>query len=302
MVVEVGDVTKKEMAALLVLSALWGGSFLFMRVAAPVLGPILLIELRVGIAGLALLAYMTATRTLPQLGRHWRQYLVIGALNSALPFVLIATASLRLPASLTSTLNATTPLFGAVIAALWLGERLTVRKISGLLLGLAGVVALMGLGPIPLNTPNLLAAGASLLGALSYGIAAVYTKARVSAGEPRTLAVYSQLSAALLLLPLVPFNLPGQLPSGVVVASVLGLALLSTAVAYLLYFFLILNAGPTKATMVTYLAPAFGMLWGALLLQEQLGPGNALGFGLILTSVALVSGTPRSDAAVRAQT
>ncbi|HWI65507.1 MAG TPA: DMT family transporter, partial [Symbiobacteriaceae bacterium] len=131
--------TPRQILTLLVLSAFWGGSFIFMRVAAPELGPIVLIELRVLIAGLALLAYGAVSRTLQPLGPAWKQFLVIGAINSAIPFLLIATASLYLPASVTATLNATTPLFGAAAAAAMLGERLTLRKGAGILLGIVGV-------------------------------------------------------------------------------------------------------------------------------------------------------------------
>lgn len=284
--------TQKQLGALLLLSALWGGSFLFMRIAAPALGPVLLIELRVGLAGLALLAYGWLTRSLPDLSGRWRAYLVIGAINSALPFVLISTASLYLPASVTATLNATTPLFGALAAALALGERLTPRKVGGLLLGFGGVVSLMRYGPVPLTPATLLAGAASLVAALSYGVAAVYTKVKVQGGEPRALATYSQLFAALLLLPFLPFGPAHVTVTPAVAASVLALSLLCTALGYLLYFYLIVNAGPTKATLVTYLSPAFGMLWGALILREPLGMGHLIGLGLILTSVGLVSAPP----------
>lgn len=174
--------TPKNWVALLLLSALWGASFLFIRVAVPALGPVVLIELRVLIAGLALLGLGAFTRKRLPWRSHWRPFMVIGLINSALPFVLIATAELHLTASLAATLNATTPLFGACAAALWLGEALTLRKVSGLILGLLGVAALVGLGPLPLTPPVLFAAGASLLAALSYGVAAVYTK--IHAGGP----------------------------------------------------------------------------------------------------------------------
>lgn len=280
----------KQLSALMVLSALWGGSFLFMRIAAPPLGPVVLIWLRVGLAGLALLGYGAVLGRVLRPGRYWKEYLVIGAINSALPFSLIAFASLTLPASMTATLNATTPLFGAVVAALWLGEQLTVRKALGLLLGITGVAVLMGLGPVPWSGATWLAAGASLLAAVSYGVSAVYTKVRVKDGDARVLSTYSQLFAALLLTPLVPFTWPHAAPSGEVVASVLALAILCTSVGFLLYFYLIMTAGPTRATMVTYLSPAFGMLWGALLLHETLGVANFVGFGMILASVGLVTG------------
>lgn len=281
--------TLKDTGALLLLSALWGGSFLFMRIAAPALGPILLIALRVGIAAAALLGYGLLTRRLPSLGQAWRQYLVVGIINSALPFVLISTAELHLPASVAGVLNATTPLFGALAASLWLGERLSPTKLGGLLLGFAGVVVMVGLYPMGVTTETLLSVGASLLAAISYGLAAVYTRRALPGGQPFALATYSQMFAALVLLPIVPFAMPQQAPSGLVIGSVLALSLLSTAFAYVLYFHLIVTVGPTKATMVTYLAPAFGMLWGSLFLQEPLGLGTFAGFALILASVALVN-------------
>jgi drug/metabolite transporter (DMT)-like permease len=283
----------KNWGALFLLSALWGGSYLFMRVAAPVLGPILLIEARVLIAGLALLAHSLLTRTLPPLRDHWRHYLVLGALSSAVPFVLIATAELYLPASLAATVNATTPLFAAVVAAVWMGEALTWRKVFGLLLGFAGVAVLVGFGPLPLTSATLWSIGASLLAAFCYGFTAVYTKVRVQGARPQAMALYTQLAAALVLLPVVPFSLPTQWPSTVVVICVLLLALLSTAFAYILYFGLIINVGPTRAILVTYLIPVFGLLWGGLFLKEALGAAFLAGLTLILASVALVSGGRR---------
>lgn len=289
--------TPRSWGALLLLSALWGGSFLFMRVAAPVLGPLLLACLRVLIAGLALLAYALSRRQLPPPGPNWRPFLVIGTINSALPFALIAAASVYLPASLTATLNATTPLFGALVGALWLGEPLTFRKLGGLALGLLGVAALVGLGPLPLSPALFLSAGASLLAALLYGVGAAYTKRKAAGVSPLALATYSQLSASLVLLPTLALARPVQLPTPTVLASVLALALLSTALAYLLYFGLIQRAGPSNALLVTYLAPAFGVLWGTLLLAEPLTVGMVAGFGLLLTSVTLLTRGPSKRSA-----
>ena len=175
------------------------------------------------------------------------------------------------------------------MAAFWLGEALTPRKALGLLMGLVGVGVLVGLGPIPLTRVVLLSIGASLLATVSYGFAAVYTKVRAKGAPPLALALYSQLFAAGLIAPAVPFTLPTAPPTGLVVLCVLALALFSTALAYLLYFYLIVSAGPTKATTVTYLSPAFGILWGALLLGEPLTVGSLAGFGLILCSVWLVT-------------
>ncbi len=281
-----------DAVALLVLSALWGGSFLFIRVAAPAFGPIVLIEARVVLAGLVLLGWALLAGRLRSPRGHWRAFLVIGIFNSALPFTLISAAELTLTASLAATLNATTPLFGAVVSALWLGEAVTVKKVLGLLLGFAGVVVLVGLGPLPLTAPVLLGVGASLVAALSYAASAVYTKGHTHGVPPLATSTYSQLGAALVLLPAVPFAVPAQPPTAAALWSLLALSLACTAFAYLLYFRLIANLGPTRAMLVTYLSPAFGILWGALFLAEPLSVATFAGFGLILASVGLVAGAP----------
>lgn len=161
---------------------------------------------------------------------------------------------------------------------------------AGLFIGFVGVAILVGLGPLPLSPPLLWSSGLSLLAAVSYGVAAVYTKAKAHGAPPLALATYSQLFAALVLLPAVPFALPHHTPPAPVIASALALALLSTALAFLLYFYLIIHAGPTKTMMVTYLSPVFGILWGALFLGEPLGTSTFASFGLILASVGLVTG------------
>ena len=258
-----------DLARLVFLAALWGGSFIFIRIAAPVLGPIVLVTLRVFLAGSALLVYALITRSDLELRTRWRQYLILGALNSAIPFVLISTAELQLPASLAAILNATSPLFGAVIAAIWIKDPLTRRKIAGLALGLIGVGVLVGWSPTEFTPVVALAAGASLLGAAFYGLASVYTKAKVVGARPIGMATGSQFAAGLLLLPFVPFSTRAGSPSITVVFSVLALALLCTALAYLLYFRLIVDVGPAKALTVTFLVPIFGTLWGRFI------PGGA---------------------------
>lgn len=262
-----------------------------MRVASPALGPLALIEARVLLAGLALLAWASLRGGPPALGASRRAYLLLGTLNAAVPFVLFATAALVLPASLLSTLNATTPLFGALIAALWFAEPLSGRKLGGLLLGLVGVALLMGLGPVPLTAATALGTGACLLAALLYGVGALYTRQRFSGATPLALATYSNLAAALVLLPAMPFVLPGAWPSAGVVACVLGLAVASTAIAYLIYFWLLASIGAVRTLTVTYLVPVFGILWGWAFLAEPIGPGMLAGFALVLVSVALSAGT-----------
>ena len=280
----------KQIGALLLLSALWGGSFLFMRIAAPVLGPVLLIELRVLIAGVALLLYMLVTRSTFDLRARWKHYLVIGIINSAIPFTLIATAELYLTAGLAATLNATSPLFGAVVAAMWIQEALTKKKVVGLALGLLGVSILVGWSPFPFSLTLAVSVAASLAAAACYGIGGVYTKVYMQGASSKAVATCSQLGAALVLLPLTFFAPSKHAPTPIVLLAVVALALLGTAVAYLLYFWLIEHAGPTRALTVTFLAPIFGVLWGTELLSEPLSLSTFIGFGIILMGTGFVTG------------
>jgi drug/metabolite transporter (DMT)-like permease len=280
----------KELMALALLGALWGGSFLFIRVAVPVLGPFVLMELRVGLAAVTLTLYAVAVSSLPKLRTHWKEFLILGGLNGALPFTLIATSEINLTASLAAILNSTTALFAAVVAAAWIGEALTTRKIVGVVSGIVGVTVLVGWIPIALDWIVLLSVGASLTAALSYALGGVYAKRTFVDAPLLTLAIGQQTGAAMLLLPPAAVNLPAEAPSPAVVFSVLALSLLSTAVAYLLYFYLLANVGPTKTLTVTFLVPVSGLLFGILFLGEPVGIGTLIGLGIILSSVALVTG------------
>ena len=279
-----------DIGELLLLSALWGGSFLFMRVAVPSLGPIWLIEGRVLVAGLALLPIMLRLGLGPQLRCHWRSLLVVGALNSALPFVLLAFASLSLPAGFTSILNATAPLFGTVIAVVWLKDKLTLPPMVGLVLGFMGVTILVGWKPLAVTPDFAWAVVAGLVAAVMYAIAAPYIKSNLSGVPPLVIATGSQLGAACLLVPALPFTVPTQLPTITALASLLFLALFSTSLAYMLYFRLIKNIGAARALTVAYLIPLFAIVWGALFLQEPLTPSMGVGCGLILLGTAAVNG------------
>ncbi len=280
----------KDVVALLILSALWGGSFLFIRVASLALGPIVLMELRVLIAGLALLGYAIATRIDLEIKTYWRQYLAIGLLNSAVPFVLIGTAELNLTAGYAAILNATAPLFGAIVAAVWLKEALTPKKLIGLGLGMVGVAVVVGLNPLTLSGLIILSIAASIGAAAFYGFSSVYIKVKGKGIRPFALATCSLLAAAIWLLPFTPFALPQSSPNLNAILAVLALALLSTALAYLLFFGLIESAGPTKTLTVTFLAPVFGIIWGVIFLSEALTLGTIIGFGIILSGTALITG------------
>ena len=280
----------RDFAGLIMLSALWGGSFLFIRVAVPALGPFLLVELRVGLAAAALFLYVLAAGSMPKIRGRWKSFLVLGFLNAAVPFSLISAAEIHLTASLAAILNSTTVMFTAIVAAVWMGDALTARKAIGIVLGIVGVSVLVGWDPLPLNGAVLFAVAAMLLASLSYALGATYAKQSFSGIPPIGMALGQLGGAVALLLPLAVVSLPERAPSTVVTFSMLGLAFLSTAVAYLIYFRLIENVGPTSTLTVTLLVPVFGLLFGVLLLEEPFGPGTLAGLGIILTSVVLITG------------
>jgi drug/metabolite transporter (DMT)-like permease len=283
----------QDVARLLSLAALWGGSFAFIRVAVPTLGPIWLAESRVALAFAALFAVALARRDVPSLAAHWRTYFAVGTINSALPFALFGFAELFISASNAAILNATSPFFGAIVAAAWLREPLGARRLTGMALGLAGVVLLVGWQAEPLSAAALVAALACLGAALCYGVASVYAKVRMIGIPSFAIAVYSQLAAAIVLAPALPLvPLPGAL-SHLLAANVLALALASTAIAYLLYFRLIADVGPARALTVTFLIPLFGVLWGVLFLGEPVAINMLSGCALILAGTWLALRNPR---------
>jgi drug/metabolite transporter (DMT)-like permease len=279
-----------DLLRLVTLAALWGGSFLFLRITAPVLGPLFLAELRLALAAATLLAWGWMTGRQIQLAGRWRSYLVIGAVNSAAPFALFAYAAVHLPASYSAVLNATSPLFGALFAALWLNERLTLRRMAGALAGMAGVALLVGFGPVALDANVILAALAAIGGACCYALAVVYTRRKAAGIEPFAVAVGSQVGAALVLSPALAPWPGGELFTAGIVASVLALAVACTAFAYVLYFRLIADIGAARALTVTFLIPVFGVLWGVLFLGEPLSLFMLAGGALVVGATWLVVG------------
>ena len=280
----------RDLGALILLAALWGASYIFIRVAVPALGPFVLMGARVALASGALALYaLLLARGMPKFRSRWKEFLIVGATNSAIPFTLIAAAEIELTASLAAILNSTTALFVAVVAAVWIGESLTVKKVVGLLLGFAGVVMLVGWDPVPFNGAVLLAVGAILAASLSYAVGGVYVKRTFAGVSPLAMTIGQQGAAAAILLPLAAASLPAEAPPLPAALSALALALLCTAVAYLLYFRLIENVGPTETLAVTFLVPVFGLLFGVVLLGDPVGLGTLVGFAIISYGVALVT-------------
>lgn len=276
-----------DLARLLILAAIWGASFLFMRLIAPVWGPWWTAELRVAVAGIAMLAFMAATRRPMDFRRNWKQYLLLGTLNSALPFVLFSYAALTLPAGYSAIVNATTPLWGALLGAMVLGETLGARKIAGLASGVVGVALLVRLGPVAVTPQLLLATGACAAAALCYGIASVWTKKASITIAPPMMATGSQLAAALVIL---PFASQSPLPAAItplVAMATAALALLCSAVAYFIFFRLIADLG-TRALSVTFLIPLFALAWGALFLGETVNLNTMAGCAMVVLATWLV--------------
>jgi len=279
---------------LLILAAIWGGSFLFMRIGAPVLGPAWLIQFRVGIAALFLLICAGWFRKPLQLRKYWRHYLILGCFNSALPFFLIAFAAKTLTASLLSVLNSSSPIFGAIISAVWLRNRVTRLTAAGLAMGVIGVIILVQ-GGIATRTDDWgMAVAAALLSTICYGISGTYVKSSPKPVEPFSNAHGSMWAATVLMALTLPFCPTAAEPSPGVWAAVAALGVLCTGVAYLIYFRLIQDMGPISALSVTFLIPVFGILWGVLFLDEQIDGGTIIGALVVLVGTALTNGvTPR---------
>ncbi|CEG28615.1 DMT family transporter [Bacillus sp. B-jedd] len=282
----------KELAVLFALAALFGSSFLFVRIASPAIGPYLTTHGRAAFAALGLLAIALLFRKPIDLKLRWKQYFIIGALNSAIPFTLVSLAALHLNASLLAIINAMVPFFTAIAVWAWLKEKLTFAKSAGILLGLIGVVITVGWSPVEPSLEVFLACLCSLLSTISYAFGGVYAKKTFKDSSPFAVSTGQLIGATILLIPITVVGFPAQplAISPAVLYSVLGVAIFSTALGYVLYYYLIKNVGPTKTVTVTFLIPPFGMVWGAIFLNEQITAGMIAGLLIILGSLALITG------------
>jgi drug/metabolite transporter (DMT)-like permease len=283
-----------EYALLFLLGAIWGLSYVFIRVASPLFGPALLVGLRVAIASGATALYIGATgqwRTaFPSFRTKGRQYFVMGLINAAIPFTLISVSELVLDASYASILNATTPVFSALATAAWMGRPLTARVAGGIAIGIAGVAIAVGGAPFTLSPLVLGAVALSLIASASYGVGAFYAHRHTLDVAPVTASFGQTLAATVLILPFAAAEAPTAhwtLPG---TESLLGLALLSTFFAYLLYFRILQKAGPTETVTVTFLIPIFGVFWGHVLLGEPIGIATVVGLAVVLIGIALITG------------
>lgn len=286
-------------ARLVALAIIWSLSFVFLRIVVPAIGPLWMATARLLFGGLALCAWLALTRTQVDVRTRWRAYLLVGIVNSALPFVLFGYGALHLPASCLVILNATLPLFVAVLGVVALRERLTAPKLLALAAGLAGVALVTRTVPVEADASFVLAVAAGLGATLCYAIAAIGLKRYGSTLPPAGIAAWSQVFAAVMILPFaVPSRVAGPIDVEVVL-SMAALALACSGIAYLLYFRLIRDIGPARTSTVTFLMPAFGMLWGAWFLGESITPGMIAGAALIVAGTATVLRQRPGGAAAR---
>ncbi|ENO1792106.1 DMT family transporter [Vibrio alginolyticus] len=286
---------------LLCLAAIWGGSFLFMRVAANTFGPAYLIEFRVTFAAVALLLIAVYLKKKLTLTAHTKHFFIIGLFNSAVPFLLFAYAAQTLNASTLAILNSTAPIWGALVGFVWYRSPLTAKSVLGMLIGIGGVAVLVGLDTSTIGEEAMLPIAASLMAYFSYGIATNYTKnaPQVPAFDN---AHGSMWAAVIWVLPLLPFLPMRAEPSHFEWSSVVTLGVVCTGFAYLLYFRLVSDIGPASALTVTFLVPVFGILWGYLVLDEPVGSNTIIGTILVLSGTMLVTGfSPTAMLAKRKQ-
>lgn len=283
-----------DLAELLLLAAIWGASFLCMRIAAPEWGPWLMAAGRGVGAALMLMPILWWQGHGPALRRHWRPIAVIGVTNSALPFLLFAFASTRLNAGLSAIFNASTPLWGALIGWWWLSDRPGRSRAIGLVLGFAGVLGLAwqkaGSGMHSEGWSAAAAIAACLAATALYGWSANWSKRALQGVPPMAVAAGSQLTAAVLLGPLFWILPWPAMPGSQAWLAEAVLALLCTGAAYILYFRLISRIGPTRATSVTFLIPVFAVAWAWSLLAEAPTQAMVLGAGVILLGTSLSTG------------
>ncbi|WP_434626435.1 EamA family transporter [Pseudomonas sp. Z5-35] len=284
-----------DILRLLSLAAIWGASFLFMRIIAPVIGTIPTAFFRVSIAFVGLLVILALMRIDWNFRGKLKIVMVLGLINSGIPATFYSLAAQVLPAGYSAIFNATTPLMGVLIGGLFFSEKLTLAKVSGVFLGLFGVGILTGAGPVAFDLQLLMGALACLLATTCYGFAGFLTRRWLDHQgglDSRLSALGSMFGATVFLLPLFGYSVISQPPASwggwSVWLSLLGLGLVCTALAYILYFRLLSSIGPVRSMTVTFLIPPFGVLWGALLLDEPLGMAHLYGGVLIAAALWLV--------------
>lgn len=285
--------TRQHLGLLLLLSILWGGSFLFIGIAVEQIAPLHLVFIRVAIAAIVMLLVVKFARIeLPKTLYGWRPFLVMGALNNVIPFTFIFYAQTEISVSLASIVNSTTPVFTFLILAAAGAERLVTNKIVGALVGILGVVILVDPTHLVFDsaTKGIMFSASA---AISYGFSALWAKRHLSTNPPLQSASCQLISSTIILGALLPFigpELPTSLPDTRVIASVIALAVLSTSWAYVIFFRLITEAGASNAMLVTLLVPVSGSILGWLVMNDQLSSHQILGALTIAAALIVIDG------------
>jgi drug/metabolite transporter (DMT)-like permease len=282
-------VKTRYFAQLVALSALWGASFLFIRIASPVMGPMVLAGCRVALAGATLALIM---RGLKQKWpwEHWRELMVLGALSVAVPFLLYAWAALRLPAGYSALLNTTAVVFGTLASAWYKEDTLTLRKLLGCALGFVGVGLIVRLGPVQPDAATLAAALACITAAACYGFSTPLMKRATTRMQPLAIAAGIHVAAMVLVLPGALWGLPQARFTAEAMGAVLLMGVVTSGLAYWAHVRIIRHVSPVAAMSPVFMIPVFGVTWGHLFLGEALSPGIFMGGALVLLASALVTG------------
>ncbi len=282
----------RDYLVLILLSAIWGASFLFLRISSPVFGPFFLIEMRVASALLVLLPICLFMRKQHEIAANWKPIFVLSLCNMSLPFCLLAFATLSIGAGFTSIINATVPFFTAFLAFTLWQHRLSIMAMAGMFIGFFGVVLLVldYSGPLS-NNVNLLAIGAGLLASLFYGLAINIMAQYLRGVSGVAVTTGSLLFSSITLLPFALWYLPEKMPTGSIWLSVLSLGIICTGFAFVLFYRLIARIGPNLAVTNTFLIPLFSLFWGNLFLAEEITLFMLFACTLVLTGVGLTTGS-----------
>lgn len=292
---------RQHLAVLLILGALWGASFLFIKLGVREMPPEILVAIRLCVGSLTLLGVLAARgQGIPLRLRLWLDLLFVGVVGLVIPYELITWGEQHIASGMAAILNATTPLFSALLTFVWTREeRLDGMRLLGVGIGFVGVVVAVGIEHLSLSSADAQAHLAVLLAALCYAITGIYSR-RAFRGMPALVPAAGQLIAgAVVITPIALLlrGIPSPLPSALALGAVLALGVVGTAIAYILLYWLLERLGATRTSMVTYLLPPFALVYGALFLSEAITLDVLLGLALVIVGILLANGMLRIPAA-----
>jgi len=279
----------KQFLLLLFISAIWGASFIFMKVLSPVFGPVLSASLRMLVAALALFILFKIQNYKVHWKRDYKLFFIIGLGNAAVPFILYSYAALYIPASLSVILNSTSPMFGAIFGFLLIGDKLNPSKIVGLIVGTLGVIIVSSFSFSNSSFEVYISIIACVLAATMYGVTGAIVKKYAQHIEPKALTLGGMLISGLAILPFAVISPVTGVITLNVLLLLIAFGVFSTAIPYVIYFKVLKEIGPVKALTTTYLMPVFGIIWAILILNEKLELNSVLGLIVILIGIYLIS-------------